>query len=63
MLESIVRQEMLKEREQVLDIIISIDKEIFNENLEESEFRVTNEVKSVIRSSIELRDCISSELN
>ena len=61
LLDTIVNQSFVKEREQILDIITDIDKEQFgDDNPEQSEYRVTNEVKQAMPSSVGLRKCIKS---
>ena len=57
-LQSIVGQGLLKEREEVLDIMIDIDEQ--EHGPVGAEYRIKEEVKSAVSSSIGLRDCLRS---
>lgn len=59
LLESIATQGLLKEREEVLDIMISNDGQEFGHSAE-AEFRVMENVKNAVSSSVGLRDCLMS---
>ena len=61
-LEAIASLHLLREREQVIDILVTIDRCMFNsdKDKEDSKFRVMEQIKSAINSSAELSDMITS---
>ena len=59
LLEFVVNHGMLKEREEVLDAMLKVDKQR-HPNDPEAEFRMKKEVKNTVPSSKGLRDCLQS---
>ena len=47
-LEAIVTLKLVKEQEQVIDILMAIDKKIYPVDREDAEFRATEEIKKSI---------------
>ena len=59
LLGSVLNLGLLKEREEILETIKNIEEDISSNN-EETQFRIKQEVKSVVASSVGLRDCLKS---
>ena len=51
---------MLKEREEVLDAMLKVDKKRYKRNDSEAEYRMKKQVKKAVPSSEGLRDCLQS---
>ena len=57
---SVLSLGLLKEREEILEVVKKIEEDKSSNNEEETQFRMKQEVKSVVASSVGLRDCLKS---
>ena len=60
LLEAIVTLKLVKEQEQVIDILMAIDKKIYPVDREDAEFRATEEIKKSIPTSEGLKNILES---
>ena len=60
LLGAIVTLKMVKEQEEVIEILRTIDQYIFPDKREDSEFRITEELKKAIPTSVGLKESITS---
>ena len=60
LLQSIVDKGMLKDREEILDVMKKVDIERYPDKQEDADYRMKKQVKKACCSSVGLRDCIQS---
>ena len=59
-IEQYVEKNDVQKREQVIELMIEYDKKRYPTSLDDSEFRIKKEIKKLVPSSGDLRDCLKS---